>query len=115
MLADLRAETSFTRADIFRPQVATSIPTCQYNELFGMSGGMSWDPSFSAVELDFREVVREFLRRELPPHLSGKVRDGRRLSKQDMELWHRILSQQRWLATHWPQQYGGTGWSVVQR
>jgi alkylation response protein AidB-like acyl-CoA dehydrogenase len=77
--------------------------------------GMNMDPSFSPVELEFREVVREFLRRRLPPRLSAKVRDGRRLTKQDMELWHRILSQQGWLATHWPKEHGGTGWSLVQR
>jgi alkylation response protein AidB-like acyl-CoA dehydrogenase len=76
---------------------------------------MNMDPSFSPAELEFREVVREFLRLRLPAHLSGKVRDGRRLTKEDMELWHRILSQQGWLATHWPKEYGGTGWSVVQR
>jgi alkylation response protein AidB-like acyl-CoA dehydrogenase len=73
------------------------------------------DPSFSPAELAFREVVREFLRLRLPAQLSGKVRDGRWLTKEDMELWHRILSQQGWLATHWPKEHGGTGWSVVQR
>jgi len=29
--------------------------------------------------------------------------------------WHRILHSQGWIAPSWPEQYGGTGWSAMQR
>ncbi|KAG4081049.1 hypothetical protein HA402_010220 [Bradysia odoriphaga] len=31
-----------------------------------------------------------------------------------MEEWHAILHRRGWLAPHWPQEHGGTGWNVVQ-
>ena len=56
-----------------------------------------------------------FLRDNLPPRLSEKVRTGKHLTKQDMEEWHAILNGRGWLANHWPAEYGGTGWSVTQK
>jgi alkylation response protein AidB-like acyl-CoA dehydrogenase len=73
------------------------------------------DLSFTAAEQRFRRDVRQFLREKLPSDLSNKVRNGVHLAKQDMELWHRILREQGWLASHWPKEYGGTGWTVVER
>ena len=70
---------------------------------------------FDAAETAFRDEVRAFLREKLPARLSDKVRGGRKLSKADMEEWHAILHARGWLATHWPVEHGGTGWSVVQR
>jgi alkylation response protein AidB-like acyl-CoA dehydrogenase len=32
-----------------------------------------------------------------------------------MEEWHAILNARGWLASHWPEQYGGPGWSTVQK
>ena len=32
-----------------------------------------------------------------------------------MEEWHAILNERGWLANHWPEQYGGPGWSAVQK
>ena len=32
-----------------------------------------------------------------------------------MEEWHAILNARGWLANHWPVEWGGTGWSVMQR
>ena len=71
--------------------------------------------SFSAEEEAFRDEVRAFLRDNLPARLSTKVRNGQHLSKEDMEEWHAILNKRGWLANHWPKEWGGTGWSVVQR
>jgi alkylation response protein AidB-like acyl-CoA dehydrogenase len=73
------------------------------------------DLSFSPAEQQFQDQVRQFLRNKLPSRLAIKVRDGLHLTRADMELWHRILREQGWLATHWPKEFGGTGWSVVQR
>ncbi|GGD65823.1 pimeloyl-CoA dehydrogenase large subunit [Erythrobacter arachoides] len=70
---------------------------------------------YTPEEEAFREEVRAFLRAKLPQRLSGKVRQGKNLTKADMEEWHAILNEQGWLAPHWPEHYGGTGWSVMQK
>jgi alkylation response protein AidB-like acyl-CoA dehydrogenase len=43
------------------------------------------------------------------------VRARRRLAREDMVRWHKILAQKGWVAPGWPVQYGGTGWSQMQR
>ncbi len=73
------------------------------------------DLNFTREEEAFRTEVREFLAAELPARLSDKVRTGKHLTKADMQEWHAILNQRGWLANHWPQQYGGPGWSAVQK
>lgn len=70
---------------------------------------------FTPAEEAFREEVRLFLRESLPARLSEKVRTGKRLTKKDMEEWHAILHARGWLASHWPEAWGGPGWSVVER
>ena len=72
------------------------------------------DLSFTPEQEAFREEVRAFLRDKLPARIADKVRTGKDLNKADMEEWHAILNARGWLATHWPKQYGGAGWDVVQ-
>ena len=73
------------------------------------------DLRFTPEEEAFRDEVRAFLADRLPQRLSDKVKHGRKLTKADMVEWHTILNARGWLATHWPEAYGGPGWSVVQR
>jgi len=73
------------------------------------------DLSYSSHELEFREEVVGFLEASLPKRLSDKVRNGKRLAKADMEEWHAILSKRGWLANHWPVEWGGCNWTVIQR
>lgn len=73
------------------------------------------DLSFSPEDETFREEVRSFLGEALPARISEKVRNGRRLSKADMEVWHAVLARRGWFAPHWPVDWGGTGWTVAQR
>ena len=73
------------------------------------------DLSFTQEDEAFRAEVRAFLQDKLPARLSDKVRKGQRLTKADMEEWHAILNARGWLANHWPVEWGGTGWSVMQR
>ena len=70
---------------------------------------------FTPEDEAFREEVRVFLKEKLPKRLSDKVRTGQHLGKADMEEWHAILNERGWLANHWPKEWGGTGWSVMQR
>src|SRR5690606_36464785 len=73
------------------------------------------DLNFTPEEEAFRDAVRAFLAAELPERLARKVRENRHLSKADMESWHAILNARGWLASHWPVEYGGTGWTAVQK
>ena len=73
------------------------------------------DLSFTPEEQAFRDEVQAFLRDKVPAHLTDKVRAGEHLSRADHEAWHAILNAQGWLANHWPKQWGGTGWSAVQK
>ncbi len=73
------------------------------------------DLSYSHEERQFREEVRAFLSQNLSPALADKVRLGARLGKSDHEAWHAKLNARGWLASSWPLEYGGTGWTAVQR
>jgi len=75
------------------------------------------DLELTPQELAFRDEVREFLATSLPDH----VREGARRTpgvfvEPDIGLvWHRILHDKGWVAHHWPEDCGGTGWTPMQR
>lgn len=75
------------------------------------------DMDFTPDELAFQTEVRSFLK----THLSERLIDGMRRTpgvfvEPDIGLeWQRILHDKGWLATHWPKEDGGTGWTPVQR
>ncbi|MFL6651840.1 MAG: acyl-CoA dehydrogenase family protein, partial [Sulfurifustaceae bacterium] len=73
------------------------------------------DLNYTAEEQAFRREVRQFIDANLPADLHDKVRGGKRLGKEDFLRWQRILHKQGWVAPEWPKQFGGPGWSVVQR
>jgi alkylation response protein AidB-like acyl-CoA dehydrogenase len=73
------------------------------------------DLTFTPEEEAFRAKVQAFLEQKLPARLSRKVASGMELSKADMEEWHAILHAQGWLANHWPREYGGPGWSAIEK
>ena len=73
------------------------------------------DLNFTPEEEAFRERVVRFLQDKLPQRLSDKVNHGRQLTRADMVEWHAILNEQGWLANHWPEQYGGPGWTAVEK
>ena len=73
------------------------------------------DLEFTPAEEAFRSEVREFYATELPARFAEKIRLGQHLSKPEQEEWHAILNRKGWLVPHWPVEWGGTGWSVVER
>lgn len=73
------------------------------------------DLSFTPEEQAFRAKVRTFLDASLPEELAEKGRNVQELTKQDAERWHAILNEKGWLAVTWPKEYGGTGWTAVER
>ena len=72
------------------------------------------DLSFSKEEVAFRDEVRAFFRDHVPPATRQKLQEGRHLGKDEMIDWWRILNKKGWGVSHWPKEYGGTGWSSVQ-
>ena len=73
------------------------------------------DIHFTPEELAFRDDVRHFLETKLPKDIATKVRLGKHLNKLDHQRWQRVLAEQGWYATHWPEAFGGTGWNAVQK
>jgi len=73
------------------------------------------DLNFTPEEEAFRAEARAFIEQALPDWLAEKVRTGKRLSKQDYLTWHDALNARGWLAWHWPVEYGGTGWTPVEK
>jgi pimeloyl-CoA dehydrogenase large subunit len=72
------------------------------------------DLAFSKEEVAFRDEVRAFFRDHVPPATRQKLQEGRHLSKEEMITWWRILNKKGWGVSHWPKEYGGTGWTSVQ-
>jgi acyl-CoA dehydrogenase len=71
----------------------------------------------SPDERAFRDEVRAFLDTHLPPDLREA---GRRTTSVFTEKkwsipWQKILHEKGWVAPSWPKEYGGTGWSDMQR
>ena len=73
------------------------------------------DLNYSQEELAFRDQVRGWLKANLPADLRDKIASYAELSREDLLRWHKILAKQGWVAPSWPKEWGGTGWSVVQR
>lgn len=70
---------------------------------------------YDAEELDFRAKARAFIEENLPSDIQAKVLSHKRLNRDDYKRWHQILHRQGWVAPAWPAEYGGAGWSPVQR
>ncbi len=69
------------------------------------------------ADLAFRDEVRDFLARELPPELAEAAR---RVTSVFIDPafslpWQRILHAKGWAAPNWPLAHGGPGWNEMQR
>jgi alkylation response protein AidB-like acyl-CoA dehydrogenase len=76
-----------------------------------MSDGL--DPGLAS----FRDEVRAFLDEALTPELRTQTaRQAGVFSEGDLcRRWHRILYEKGWVAPSWPKEYGGPGWTPMQR
>jgi acyl-CoA dehydrogenase len=71
----------------------------------------------SPEELSFRDEVRAFLDASLTPELreAGRRATSVFTDKRFSLAWQTILHARGWVAPSWPKQYGGTGWTDMQR
>jgi len=74
-----------------------------------------WIFAIPADELAFRDEFRAFARDHLPDDIRERMRLGHAPRKEDIVAWQRILNRRNWAAYSWPKEYGGPGWTPVQR
>ena len=73
------------------------------------------DLAFTPEEQQFREDIRSWVRANLPSELSNKVFNSLHLSRDDMQSWAKILGKKGWLGHGWAKEFGGPGWTAVQK
>lgn len=75
------------------------------------------DLTLSRSDLDFQAEVRAFLNARLTDELrAAEARNAATFCEVEaIAQWHGILNAKGWVAPSWPVEYGGPGWSVVQR
>ena len=75
------------------------------------------DISLAPQDLAFRDEVRRFLGEKFTTELRDEAaRQSGVFADADLNRrWHRILFEKGWIAPSWPMEYGGTGWSAVQK
>lgn len=70
----------------------------------------------SPADRQFRDEVRAFLHDALPPDVVNRSRVGMHPpSEADRRWWNRVLYEKGWAAPAWPVEYGGSGWTPIQR
>lgn len=75
------------------------------------------DMELTQEDLDFQMEVRAFLEE----NLTDELRDAGRFATSiwidpDYSLkWQKVLNEKGWAAPGWPMEYGGTGWTDMQR
>jgi len=70
---------------------------------------------FSQEDIKFKEEVKDFIIQNLDKNTQKKINNGHHLSKDDLVNWQKKLYEKGWMAPNWPEEYGGTGWSITQR
>lgn len=68
-------------------------------------------------DIAFERQVRAFLAEKFTPALrEGAARQAGVFAEGGLaRTWHRILYEQGWIAPTWPKEYGGPGWTPMQR
>lgn len=75
------------------------------------------DMNFSAEDLAFRDAVRDFLAEKLNARLrEGAASTPSVFTEPDITReWQAILYEKGWLASSWPVEDGGPGWTPMQK
>ena len=74
------------------------------------------DPTYPASAEDFRQRVRDFLARELPPEWRGLGSVANRAeADRFVETWRATLAKHGFLGVQWPEEYGGAGLTKLEQ
>lgn len=73
--------------------------------------------ALSSSDLAFRDEVRRFLEENLTNDLreAGRKTGGVFTDPPATTKWHKALYEKGWIAPAWPKEYGGPGWTEMQR
>ncbi len=66
-------------------------------------------------ELSFQDDVRSYFRNDYPADILDKQSRGMPLTRDDMMRSMQAIAEKGWTGVNWPVEYGGTGWSPVQK
>jgi alkylation response protein AidB-like acyl-CoA dehydrogenase len=70
---------------------------------------------FSDSDLAFRDEVRAFFRSQVPADILEKRNLEIELSREDQVRYQKCLHGRGWAGVNWPLEYGGTGWTPMQK
>ncbi|MDA1064303.1 MAG: acyl-CoA dehydrogenase family protein [Proteobacteria bacterium] len=71
--------------------------------------------TFSAEELAFRDELGAFFQEKVPQDIHDNQRQHVPLSRDNQLRFQKALYAKGWAGYNWPVEYGGTGWSLVQK
>ena len=71
--------------------------------------------SYTAEELAFRDEVRAFFKNDIPENIHRMQAQNVPLEPEDQISFQKALYAKGWAAPNWPVEFGGTGWSLVQK
>ena len=80
-----------------------------------VSEGKPMDLTLTPAERAFQADVRAFFENEYPRDIPAKMAAGIRLSREDHVRSQQALNSRGWLGVGWPKDFGGPGWSAVER
>lgn len=72
------------------------------------------DISFSAEDLQFQQEVREFFNTEFTEEFKKRFASGKETKQVSID-WQKVLHKRGWIAPDWPEKFGGTGWTDLQK
>lgn len=73
------------------------------------------DLNLSPEDVAFRDMIRAEIPSMVPEDIKASVENLRHLGKEDYLRWQSILYERGWATPSWPVEFGGPGWSPMQR
>ncbi len=75
------------------------------------------DLALNAGDEAFREEVKAFLDEQMTDDIkeAGRLSSGVFASFELSQRWYLVLSEKGWIAPGWPEEFGGPGWTAMQR
>ena len=68
-----------------------------------------------ATLVPFRDEIQIYFRNDYPQDILEKVASGASLTTAEVRRAEMALGKKGWLASAWPKQYGGPGWSIEEQ
>ena len=72
---------------------------------------LSHDPELQS----FRQKIRSYFAEEYPQDILAKTATGASLTTAEVRRAEMALGAKGWLASAWPEEYGGPGWSIEEK